>query len=70
MKAFYSNKPQILEDLKWSKATYSYQVQELAYKLHVNQEQNNGSLICNGKWLIQGKNTKPSASAVTSVYFQ
>lgn len=37
MEAFYSsNKPRILEDLKWSKTTCSYQVQELAYKLHVN----------------------------------
>lgn len=37
MKAFYnSNKSQILEDLKWPKTTCSYQVQELAYELHVN----------------------------------
>lgn len=37
MKAFYSsNKPQILENLKWFKTTCSYQVQMLAYKLCMN----------------------------------
>lgn len=46
MEVFYSsNKPQILENFKWFKTTCSYWVQKLAYKLHMNEEQNNGNTL-------------------------